>query len=279
MISRLINGRTLAERIEEEAAREVKERGLEPGLGVILVGEDPASQLYVRKKREACERVGVMFDLMEIATDAPEEIVLRAVHELNGRDDIHGILVQLPLPEGQDTDRVMRSIDPAKDADGFHPARLKLISDGEPCDPPGLIEGIMLLVAETDFEPKGRHAVIAANSPVFALPLESELRAAGLEVETVNGDFPGLPEAFRRGDLVVTALGRPQLVTGDMLKPGAVVIDVGTTKVEGRTVGDVEFETAREVAAWLTPVPGGVGPITVAMLIRNVVRLAAGDRT
>lgn len=274
MPAKKIDGRAVAARIEEETKKAIEKHGLRPGLAVILVGDDPASQIYVRKKQEACQRVGIEFELVKMDEDAGQDTVIAAIQELNGRDDINAILVQLPLPGELDTEEVIRSVDPNKDVDGFHPDRLRQMTDGVECDPPGLIEGLQMLFAETGLNPKGMHAVVAANSPVFALPLEICLTSKGATVEIVSGEAPDLAVSFRRADLIVTALGRPNLITEDMLKPGVVILDVGTTRINGHVVGDVDYKSASKVASWITPVPGGVGPVTVAMLLKHVTKLA-----
>jgi methylenetetrahydrofolate dehydrogenase (NADP+)/methenyltetrahydrofolate cyclohydrolase len=272
--TREIDGKAVAERIERETKTEIESLGLNPGLGVILVGDDPASHLYVRLKRKACERVGIRFELSEMPAGTPTETVMETVEELNGRDDINAILVQLPLPDGCDTDAVIRTIDPMKDVDGFHPENIRRLSDGETDEYPGLTEGIIDLIDETGVSITGKTAVIAANSPTFALPLEMRLRQAGAAAEFVRGDSEDLLSRLRQADMVITALGRPGIVTGDDIKEGAVLIDVGTTKVGSKTVGDIDAESVQGKAAWITPVPGGVGPVTVAMLLKNVIRLS-----
>ncbi len=273
--TRIIDGRKVAQRIEEETRREIAALGSEPGLGVILVGDDEASHLYVRLKHEACIRVGIRFEAAMLSQDDGQTAVLEKIRELNARDDIDAILVQLPLPAGMDTDAIIRAIDPAKDVDGFHPDNIRRLGD-EDRDFPGLTEGIVDLIRETGADLNMKRAVIAANSPTFALPLEMRLRQLGALPEFVRGDAPDITRHFGGADIVISALGRPGLITGDDIKEGAILIDVGTTKVGKRTVGDVDAESVQGKASWLTPVPGGVGPVTVAMLLKNVVRLAKG---
>ncbi|OIO51580.1 bifunctional methylenetetrahydrofolate dehydrogenase/methenyltetrahydrofolate cyclohydrolase [Candidatus Uhrbacteria bacterium CG_4_10_14_0_8_um_filter_58_22] len=278
MSARIIDGRAVARRILAETRSEIESIDMTPGLGVIMVGDDPASKVYVRKKMEAAKRIGVHFESLVFPQDTDEETIVRAVTEMNARDDIHGIVVQLPLPKGLDTDRIVRTIDPDKDVDGFHPELIRRMSQDPDCRLPGLVEGLKLLFDETGLELNGQRTVIISNSEVFSHPLKLFLERQGAGVETVRGDSPNLASALGQADLLITAVGRPGLVTGQMLKPGTVILDVGTTRVDGRVVGDVEFETASEVAGWITPVPGGVGPVTVAMLLHNVARLAKTKR-
>jgi len=272
--TRYIDGRRVAARIEDETRREIASLGFTPGLGVMLVGDDPASRLYVRLKRAACERAGIRFELEDFPADAREDELIDAIRGLNARDDIHAILVQLPLPDGFDTDRVIRAMDPEKDVDGFHPDNIRRLDESDGDSFPGLTEGIIDLIRETGTDFTGKRAVITANSPTFALPLEIRLRQLGALPEFAPGDSLDLASRFREADILITALGRPGLVTGDDIKPGVILIDVGTTRVGKTVVGDVDAESVRGVAGWLTPVPGGVGPVTVAMLLKNVVRLA-----
>jgi len=272
--TRYIDGRKVAARIEEETRQEIAALGMTPGLGVILVGDDPASHLYVRLKRKACERAGIRFELKDFPDDAQEDELLDAIRALNARDDIHAILVQLPLPEAFDTDRVIRAMDPAKDVDGFHPDNIRRIDESDGDGFPGLTEGIIELIRETGADFAGKHAVIAANSATFALPLEVRLRQLGALPEFASGDALDLASRFKEADILITALGRPGLVTGDDIKPEAIIIDVGTTRVGDTVVGDADAESVEGTAGWITPVPGGVGPVTVAMLLKNVVKLA-----
>ncbi|MEA3249869.1 MAG: tetrahydrofolate dehydrogenase/cyclohydrolase catalytic domain-containing protein [Patescibacteria group bacterium] len=270
----IIDGRKVAGRIEKETRREIAALGFEPGLGVILVGDDPASHLYVKLKQKACERVGIRFELSPFAADATEENILDNIRNLNKRDDIHAILVQLPLPKNMDTDRVIRAMDPAKDVDGFHPDNIKRLDDTDGDGFPGLTEGVIDLIHETGVDLNMKRVVIAANSPTFVLPLEMRLRQLQALPKFVHGDAPDITSQFHDADIIITALGRPGLVTEDDIKEGAILIDVGTTKVGKKTIGDVDTESVRGKASWLTPVPGGVGPVTVAMLLKNVVRLS-----
>lgn len=272
--TRHIDGHRVAERIEEETRREIDGLGLKPGLGVILVGDDPASHLYVKLKRKACERVGIRFELKSFAAGAGEDEIVAAVRELNDSKDVDAILIQLPLPEGVDTDTVIRSMDPSKDVDGFHPENIRRLRDTDAYGMPGLTEGIIDLLRETGTDMNMKRVVIASNSPTFALPLEMRLRQLGALPEFVRGDAPDITAQFRDADVIISALGRPGLITADDIKEGAILIDVGTTKVSKKTVGDVDAESVEGKAGWLTPVPGGVGPVTVAMLLKNVVRLA-----
>jgi methylenetetrahydrofolate dehydrogenase (NADP+)/methenyltetrahydrofolate cyclohydrolase len=278
MNAKTIDGKAVARRITDEAAAELAKLGVTPGLAVVLVGDDPASHLYVRLKEKACRDIGIAFEKLFFRADADEALVLHAIAALNKRQDVDAILVQLPLPPHLDEDRVIAAIDPVKDVDGFHPENVRLLQDGHPRIVPGLAGGILELVRETGVTVAEKTALVVANSRAFYAPLESALAASRMWPAFALPDDASLPLKTRAADVLVVAVGRPGFVTGAMLKPGAVVIDVGTNRVDGKTVGDVDAASAGEVAAHLTPVPGGVGPVTVAMLLRNAVALAAARR-
>ncbi len=242
-----------------------------PGLAVILIGSDPASQVYVSHKRKACEEVGILSRSYDLPPQTTQHELIELVDELNHDPLIDGILVQLPLPAHLDSSLIIEQINPSKDVDGFHPTnvgRLTLrIPSLRPCTP----YGVMRLLDSTGEVYKGRHAVIVGASNIVGRPMALELLLAGATV-TVTHRFSGsmTPELVRQADIVVAAAGKPGLVKGDWIKPGATVIDVGINRLEnGKLAGDVEFAAAAERAAWITPVPGGVGPMTVAMLMKN----------
>ncbi len=257
-----IDGHAEARRIRTSVKEEVARLARRPGLGVILVGDDPASHVYVGLKEKACAEAGILFERIVFPANVAQEDVLRAVVELNGRDDIDAMLVQLPLPPHLNTETIMNAIDPRKDVDGFHRENLRAYLEGAG-DEPGLIEAISLLL-DAASAPHHGLACVLANSTVFSVPLETMLSRRGLEPT----------EDALAADVVVTATGKPGSLTSNMIKPGAIVIDVGTTRVDGKTVGDADEESVARVAGALTPVPGGVGPVTVAMLLKKTLDLA-----
>lgn len=275
MTAQLIDGKKIAAEVRTEVKQGVDARlqhgKRRPGLAVILIGSDPASQVYVSHKRKACEEVGIMSRSYDLPPQTTQHELIELVDELNHDPLIDGILVQLPLPTHLDASLIIEQINPSKDVDGFHPTnvgRLTLrIPSLRPCTP----YGVMRLLDSTGEVYKGRHAVIVGASNIVGRPMALELLLAGATV-TVTHRFSGsmTPELVRQADIVVAAAGKPGLVKGDWIKPGATVIDVGINRLEnGKLAGDVEFAAAAERAAWITPVPGGVGPMTVAMLMKN----------
>jgi len=281
MTARLLDGKGIADRLLEDLAARVQARIAagrpRPGLAVVLVGDDPASAVYVRNKRRACLKVGIEardFDLPASTTDAE---LLALIERLNADPAIHGILLQLPLPGGRDGREIIQRIDPRKDVDGFHPenvGRLALRQFGlRPCTP----RGITTLLGYTDRPVRGANAVVVGVSNHVGRPMVLELLIAGCTVTACHKFTPRevLQRQVEQADIVVVAVGRPGIVPGEWIKPGAVVIDVGINRMEdGRLVGDVGFEAARERASWITPVPGGVGPMTVATLMQNTLEAA-----
>jgi methylenetetrahydrofolate dehydrogenase (NADP+)/methenyltetrahydrofolate cyclohydrolase len=246
-----------------------------PGLAVIRVGDDAASLLYVRNKRRTTESVGMVSHAFDFPASLPEAELLARIDALNADPAIHGILVQLPLPKHIDPARVVERIDPAKDVDGFHPynmGRLVLKSPTlRPCTP----YGCMRLLAETGEDLVGKHAVVIGQSNIVGRPMALELLMARCTVTICHSATRNLPEIVRQGDIVVAGVGKPRFVRGDWVKEGAIVIDVGVNRLpDGKLCGDVEFEGAKTRAAWITPVPGGVGPMTIAMLLSNTLRAA-----
>jgi methylenetetrahydrofolate dehydrogenase (NADP+)/methenyltetrahydrofolate cyclohydrolase len=268
-----MDGKGLAARVRAEVAQEVAEIGRPIGLATVLVGEDPASALYVRRKREACEEVGIESSHHELAADASEEELLALVEELNGAERVTGILVQLPLPEQIDEDRVIRTIAPVKDVDGFHPVSAGYLLQGRPTFVAATPSGIMELLREYEIPLRGARAVVVGRSNIVGKPMALLLLAEHATVTICHSRTRDLPKVVREGDVVIAAVGRAETVTAEMVKPGATVIDVGINRVEGKVVGDVA-EDVRGVAGHLTPVPGGVGPMTIASLLRNTVRAA-----
>ena len=286
----LIDGTAIGRLVREDVAREVarlKALGVIPGLSVVLVGEDPASAVYVRSKGKACEEAGMRGDTIRLPADTSEAQLLEHVDALNADARVHGILVQMPLPKHMSADKVIRRIRPEKDVDGFHPVNVGKLSIGErdgfvPCTPAGAIE----LLIRSGVETRGKDAVIVGRSNIVGKPMAALLLqdapGGNATVTVCHSRTADLAAHTRRADILIAAIGRPEMITGDMIKPGAVVIDVGINRVNDasvpkgyRIVGDVEFASARAVASLITPVPGGVGPMTIAMLMKNTVRAAA----
>ena len=241
---------------------------------MILIGADPASHLYVGLKEKAAAEVGIHFEKYLFFATEPEEKIIKKIQELNHNPDIHGILVQIPLPSHFDESKIITIIDPQKDADGFHPTNIKNLLAGHPTNVPPVIAGILKLIESTGALMINKKITILANSEIFSKPLEKILTDRGGIVSVAIKPIDPKP-LTANADIVITALGRPKFLTGEMVKDGAVLIDVGTTRLEdGTTVGDVDFESVSLKASWVTPVPGGVGPMTVAMLLRNVLEAA-----
>lgn len=275
----LIDGKAVAKEVRKEVKEEVeglKRRwGIVPGLGVVLVGDDPASHLYVRNKEKACKEVGIRSQEHLLPAAVSERELLAIIHGLNRDKDIHGILVQLPLPAHIRSEKILESVLPQKDIDGFHPVnqgRLLLGGDGfKPCTP----LGIMRLLDAIGYNPKGKNAVVVGRSNIVGKPVALMLLARHATVTLCHSRTVNLKEEVGRGDIVVAAVGKAGLVRGDWIKPGAVVIDVGVNRqATGKLVGDVDFESAKDRASWITPVPGGVGPMTICMLLYNTLRAA-----
>jgi methylenetetrahydrofolate dehydrogenase (NADP+)/methenyltetrahydrofolate cyclohydrolase len=282
MSAKIIDGKAIAAEIREQVRLAVADRtsdGLrEPGLAVVLVGENPASQVYVRKKKEACEEAGIISKSFDLPANTSEADLLGLIEQLNNDDEIDGVLVQLPLPEHIDSTTVLEAIDPGKDVDGFHPYNIGRLVQRmptlRPCTPPGVI-AMLDSIGETY---KGRHAVVVGASNIVGRPMHLELLLAGATVTTCHRFTQDLDVHVARADILVVAVGKPGIVKGEWVKPGATVIDVGINRMDnGKLTGDVDFNAAAEKAAWITPVPGGVGPMTVAMLLRNT--LEASTKT
>jgi methylenetetrahydrofolate dehydrogenase (NADP+) / methenyltetrahydrofolate cyclohydrolase len=266
-----MDGKALAARVRAEVAREVDELGRPVGLATVLVGEDEASALYVRRKQEACAEVGIEPIHHELGAGTSEEELLGLVAGLNGDDRVTGILVQLPLPEHMDDERVIQAIAPIKDVDGFHPASAGHLLQGEPTFVAATPAGIMEILRAYEIPLEGARAVVVGRSNIVGKPMALLLLAENATVTVCHSRTRGLEEIVRSADVVVAAVGRAGMVTREMVKEGATVIDVGINRVDGKVVGDVA-EDVRDVAGHLTPVPGGVGPMTIASLLRNTVR-------
>ncbi len=268
-----MDGKALAGRVRAEVGREVAELGRPVGLATVLVGEDPASAVYVRRKREACAEAGIESFHHELPAETSEEELLALVAALNANGRVTGILVQLPLPAQIDEGRVIRAIAPIKDVDGFHPVTAGFLLQGSPTFLPATPAGIMELLAEYDVPLKGVRAVVVGRSNIVGKPISLLLLAEHATVTICHSRTRDLPALTGEADVLVAAVGKAAAVTADMIKPGATVIDVGINRMDGRLVGDVA-EDAAEVAGLLTPVPGGVGPMTIASLLRNTVKAA-----
>ncbi len=277
MPAKIINGKKIAAEIRAETKKEIAELGITPGLAVILVGADPASHLYVSLKERACAEVGIHFEKYLFFATEPEEKIIKKIQELNNNHDIHGILVQLPLPSNFNESKIVATVDPKKDADGFHPGNIEKLLRDEPTIVPPVISGILKLIEATGEEIINKKIAVLANSETFIRPLKKILEKDNQVVYAITPEKTS--SVTRDADVIITALGQPKFLTSEMIKDGALIIDVGTTRLEdGTLVGDVDFESVSQNAGWVTPVPGGVGPMTVAMLLKNVVELAKQKR-
>ena len=275
----LIDGKALARslraRIAEDVAAFVRETGITPGLATVLVGDDPASAVYVRNKRRACEKAGIRSLHHPLPAETTERDLLALVEELGVRSDVHGILVQLPLPPHIDADRVLEAVPPAKDVDGFHPENLGRLLAGRPGPRPCTPLGITRMLDHIGFDCTGKQALVIGRSTIVGKPMALLLLERHATVTVAHSRTRNLADLCGQADLLVAAVGRPHLVKGAWIKEGAVVIDVGINRLEdGSLTGDVEFEAARERASHITPVPGGVGPMTIAMLLSNTLDAA-----
>lgn len=274
----LIDGRSLAAAIRQEVAEEVKRLPNAPGLGVILVGEDAASRVYVGLKEKAAQEAGIRTDIRRLSASVSDDELVAIIKQWNEDGSVNAILVQLPLPPGHDADKVISAMHPLKDVDGFHPDNVEALSEGNGLIIPPVHEGIMRLIAATGVDPRGKSASVIANSDTFADPLHHLLRRAGFVTAMMQPDELDA-ETLQQSDAVVIAIGRPGFLGPDLVKSGAVVIDVGTTKDEhGKVRGDADLEALKDKDVWITPVPGGVGPMTVALLLKNVTRLVELQR-
>lgn len=278
MTGRVIDGVKLAATIREDVAARaavLTAKGVKPGLAVILVGQDPASQVYVRNKVAACEKAGLHSVLEQYPADMTQEALLSRIETLNSDHRIHGILVQLPLPKHIDSHRVIETIAAQKDVDGFHVSNAGLLMTGTPLFRPCTPYGVMKMLESENVVLRGAVAVIVGASNIVGKPMAMLLQAAGATVTICNSKTRDLAWHTRHADIVVVATGKPGMVTGDMIKPGAIVIDVGINRgADGKLCGDVDYASVKEVAGAITPVPGGVGPMTIAMLLVNTIEAA-----
>lgn len=278
MSSAIINGKEIGQEIRKSVQKRVeklKEQGITPGLAVILVGENPASKTYVANKQKSCEAIGMFSELIKLPEDVTQEALLDQIRVLNEREDIHGILVQLPLPKHIEEDAVIATISPEKDVDGFSPVSVGKMMLGQdtylPCTP----FGVMKLLEHSGIEVAGKHAVIVGRSHIVGKPMGQLLLQKDATVTYTHSKTPDLPSFTKQADILIVALGRANFITKEHIKPGAVVIDVGINRDENNKLcGDVDFADVAEVASHITPVPGGVGPMTITMLLENTVQAA-----
>lgn len=273
----LLDGRVLSQQLEQEQAERVKElksKGVTPGLAVVLVGEDSASQVYVRNKGKACERVGIYSRTIVLPADCDEQTLHQTIDELNKDDAIHGILVQLPLPRHLDEAAALGRIAPEKDVDGFHIVNAGKLFTGkqgvQACTP----KGIMYMLKQAGLSLEGKDAVVLGRSNIVGKPVAMLLLNQNCTVTICHSRTKDLKAHCRRADVLVAAIGKPRFVTADMVKPGAIVVDVGINRVDGKLCGDVDFEHVKDVAGYITPVPGGVGKMTISMLLENTLEAA-----
>ena len=279
MTAKLLDGRKIAGTLQQAVKAEIEmmqARGQRPpGLAVVLLGEDPASQVYVRNKQKACSEVGIASFAHTLPATTSEAELLALIKQLNEDSEVDGILVQLPLPPQIRTETVIDAISPAKDVDGFHPYNLGRLAQRRPALRPCTPYGVMQMLAHTQVNPKSLHTVVIGASNIVGRPMSLELLLAGSTVTVCHRFTPDLAEILQTANCVIAAIGKPGIVQSDWIKPGAIVIDVGFSRLSnGVITGDVEFETAKQRAAWITPVPGGVGPMTVATLLENTLQAA-----
>jgi len=287
--ARLIDGTAIGNAMRGELQgeiRDLKRRGVTPGLAAVLVGENPASHTYVRMKGKACDEAGVYHETLRLAAETTEAELLALIERLNADHKIHGILVQLPLPKHITTQRVLHRVDPGKDVDGFHPENVGKVSTGDPTGfRPATPYGVQQLLVRSELDPTGKHAVIVGRSTIVGRPMAALLLQDGpggnATVTVCHSRTRDIKAVTRQADILIVAIGKPEFVTGDMVKPGAVVIDVGVNRIDDpslkkgyRLVGDVKFDEVKKVAGAITPVPGGVGPMTITMLLYNTVQAA-----
>jgi len=277
-MAKIIDGKAIAAKIRAEIAKgvaELKAKGVTPGLAVVLVGDDPASRVYVSMKEKACAEAGIFSDEYKLPVETSEAELLDLVAKLNNDQAIHGILVQLPLPPQIDTDKVLEAISPKKDADGFHPYNVGRLSVGKPLFQPCTPYGVMVMLKEEGVDLAGKEVVVIGRSNIVGKPVAMMCLAQNATVTVCHSRTRDLADVVRRADVVIAAVGRPEMVKGDWIKSGAVVIDVGVNRVgEKKLVGDVDFAGASQRAGAITPVPGGVGPMTITMLLYNTLESA-----
>lgn len=279
MSARIIDGKAVAAELRATVAARVAAAGFAPGLTVILVGDDPASSVYVRTKDRAAREAGINPRTILLAGDTSQAELLDFIYAINADDSVDGILVQLPLPPGIDTRAVLEAIDPAKDVDGFHPVNVGHLTNGRPALVPCTPAGVMKLLRAADVALSGARALVLGRSTIVGRPMAALLLAADATVTIAHSRTPDLPAECRRADILVAAVGKAKMVQGDWIKPGATVIDVGINRLaDGTLAGDVDYDACAAVASAITPVPGGVGPMTVACLLENTLNAAMARR-
>jgi methylenetetrahydrofolate dehydrogenase (NADP+)/methenyltetrahydrofolate cyclohydrolase len=280
MTAQVIDGLAVSKAVRGKLANQVaalNAQGRQPGLAVVIVGDNPASKVYVRNKVKACGEIGMHSALIEYPGDIAQDVVLAKIAELNADARIHGILVQLPLPAHFDSHRVLESIDPAKDVDGFHVANAGALATGLPGFWPCTPHGVMVMLDHYQLPIAGRDAVVIGRSNIVGKPQALMLLGRDATVTICTSKTRDLASHTKRADILVVATGRPKMIGGDLIKPGAVVVDVGINRLpDGKLCGDVDYDSAKDVAGWITPVPGGVGPMTITMLLANTVQAAGG---
>ena len=278
MTARIIDGKAISQEVRAEWKLRVdalKVRGITPGLAVIIVGEDAASKVYVGNKIKACAELGIYSEHIELPGDTSEAALLEQIARLNADPKIHGFLVQLPVPKHIDSNKVLLAVSPNKDVDGFHPMNVGELVTGNPKFQPCTPFGVMKLLEKSGVAIEGKHAVVVGRSNIVGKPMALMLLQKNATVTICTSKTVDLAKFTRDADILVVATGKPQMITGDMIKPGAAVIDVGINRLpNGKLVGDVDFDSAKEVAGWITPVPGGVGPMTITMLVASTVMAA-----
>jgi methylenetetrahydrofolate dehydrogenase (NADP+)/methenyltetrahydrofolate cyclohydrolase len=278
MSARILDGKSLAAQVRAEvkqAVARLAQRGIRPGLAVVLAGDDAASKVYVRNKVRACEETGIRSERHELPANVSEDVLMRKIAALNADPAVHGILVQLPLPAGVNSARVLEAVSPAKDVDGFHAESMGALVAGAPGFVPCTPAGVMRMLAHWDVPLSGRRAVVIGRSNIVGKPLALLLLQKDATVTICHSKTRDLARIAAEADVLVDAIGRPKLVTAQMVKPGACVVDVGINRLpDGSLAGDVDFAAVKDVAGWITPVPGGVGPLTIAMLLENCLHAA-----
>ncbi|MCK5024555.1 MAG: bifunctional methylenetetrahydrofolate dehydrogenase/methenyltetrahydrofolate cyclohydrolase FolD [Thermoplasmata archaeon] len=286
MSAKIIDGKAISNQVMEDLKPRIaslKEKGIIPGLTVIIVGKDPASMSYIKSKGKACERLGIGSETIMLKENTPQNDLLAIIENLNLNPRVHGILVQLPLPDQIDDDLVLESISPAKDVDGFSPVNMGKLIAGQDCFVPATPNGVMEMFSRSNIDPEGKHVVIIGRSNIVGKPMAALLmqkkKGANATVTLCHSRTKNIPDITRQADILIAAIGQPNFVTAEMVRPGAVVIDIGINRVDDdsrergyRIVGDVDFEAVKEVASAITPVPGGVGRMTIAMLMKNTVQ-------
>ena len=278
MPAQIIDGKAIASAVEQEVREALAKLSYRPGLVAVRVGNDPASEVYVRNKAKKAKELGLEGTELVFDASMPEAELLAHVRKLNSDNNVDGILVQFPLPKQIDPKNVIDAIDPAKDVDGFHPINVGLLHLGRPALVPCTPAGVMRLIASTGVEMAGKRAAVIGRSDIVDKPVAALLLRENATVTICHSRTRNLPGVVREAEIVVAAIGKPRFVTAEMIKRDAIVIDVGINRLDGKLAGDVDFDRVREVASWITPVPGGVGPMTIAMLMKNTVTAAQKRR-